>query len=344
MSFPQCKDFLKPKPDYANEVEVELYHVTSDLESVCKEGLKPRCEIDNSCGLGGGRDDLVSFTYDRKAADIIYEGLEDLLDISKGDLDWESIEGYVKSERLFKDKYKGKNGLDLWNDLFKEWIKNKYDFYGKNEEDEYKQESLFRYRSYANPKTVEEWETYLKKHEYHGENIGKCYVDEGWVKRITKKMDFHRRKGNLPQLKEMEKFIDENKYDQIKCENIAQSRDDLFDLYRMHYLWDRGKYGGRFDPLFWGVGIENFEGKEQSDLGIIKVKGYLPHSINVLKTHKKLCDTASYVSEVHLDIIKPPSNIYEMCGSVLNEIRLRKDRFNKLEIIKHNYPDFLYEV
>ena len=80
----KCKDYDKSVID---GIPIgKIYHATSDKYAVCQEGLKPRCELSGRCGLGGGVDNLVSFTANKKIAQEIAADLKMVVAIANGEI------------------------------------------------------------------------------------------------------------------------------------------------------------------------------------------------------------------------------------------------------------------
>jgi hypothetical protein len=99
---------------------VFLFHATSHVSDVLRDGLKPRCEIGKSCGLGSPDSEVISFTYLFNYASIISIETKRLVEIARGKYDWITIEDLVVKDRIEKE---GRNGLDIWKRLVDEYSK-----------------------------------------------------------------------------------------------------------------------------------------------------------------------------------------------------------------------------
>lgn len=64
-----------------------LYHVTTAASAVRAQGLRTRAELGqrNGVGLGGGDDDTISFTTDRRLAQHIEDGMREMRSVARGE-------------------------------------------------------------------------------------------------------------------------------------------------------------------------------------------------------------------------------------------------------------------
>jgi len=69
-------------PEGVENVEI-MWHVTTACSKVLAEGLKPKKDITDPVGLGGGSSNLISFTASFEHAKNIKEALEDMVTIAK---------------------------------------------------------------------------------------------------------------------------------------------------------------------------------------------------------------------------------------------------------------------
>lgn len=89
-----------------------LFHATNRLNEVIEEGLKPRCEHQNKCGLGNPGNEMISFTYSLDYASLIADETKRFARIARGDINWENIKNLVGSDTITRG---GSTGLDVWD-------------------------------------------------------------------------------------------------------------------------------------------------------------------------------------------------------------------------------------
>lgn len=99
-----------------------LYHATTALDAVHAQGLKTRQELAQGLGhgLGGGTDDTISFTTDKKIADEIGSSILEARSVIRGDTTVQSLvdtakrQGFAKGLRL--DEPAGREFAQLLNE------------------------------------------------------------------------------------------------------------------------------------------------------------------------------------------------------------------------------------
>lgn len=344
--FPTCKDWDKKvkKGPPAN-----LYHTTSDFKSVCEDGLMTRKEMrascDKTCGLGGGPDDLISFTSNRDLARIIMNELKNLIKISQKKYDWESIYDLVKDDRVYKDSNIPKGGD--W--LLKKIIKRVQDPKEKKYISPYNLPSGELWKEFKTGwyerktrdfggKKIEEFTEEAR--EEHEKLFGKEGKDEvGCIENPYQEMTDY-----IKSVRKRGKSLS------ALCYDSDMTQKDLFDLYRHHYLRERMKKGGKPDPLFWCSQYRDFREADHERVGTVEVEGHLPVKLRDIKEAnqklKEYKDEGKSGYKFYRDypqyhnLLKKYRNTgrelgFEICQA-MDEIRLDRDRFTKLKVIDGN--------
>lgn len=75
-----------------------LYHASSNVPAVLREGFKTRKQLGNKTGLGGGPDDIISFTANPRIAKSIASAIKTAVKIAKGIITFDDI---VKKYKRF---------------------------------------------------------------------------------------------------------------------------------------------------------------------------------------------------------------------------------------------------
>lgn len=68
-----------------------LYHASSNVPAVLREGFKTKKELGRPTGLGGGSSDLISFTANPKIAKAIVSALKTAVKIAKGEITFDDV-------------------------------------------------------------------------------------------------------------------------------------------------------------------------------------------------------------------------------------------------------------
>lgn len=68
-----------------------LYHASSNVPAIMREGFKTKKELGKPTGLGGGSPDLISFTANPKIAQAIASALKTAVRIAKGEMTFDDI-------------------------------------------------------------------------------------------------------------------------------------------------------------------------------------------------------------------------------------------------------------
>lgn len=298
----QCKDYNRDKTE---GFTVPLFHATTDKQSVCLEGLKPRCELKGKCGLGGGPDDTVSFTTNPLLAGNIAKDLQTMVGIANGTITFKTIEEWLDKQ----DKTEGMTitPSKLWNQAVR---------------GEYKPLDL----SVINTRYIDHFDQLLKGFRY--EYGGILYTNKDWKKKYpNQKIDY-----NTEINRDMKEFMEKHgETSPVKSDAYIEmtpndEKDALFDLWRNNYLTSRGHKSarGRENPYFWG-GPHVLKGVEHLDIddtAVVEVEGSIHEPLN------KILSYLSYNPD-YRNTIREHGWDY---ASGLEEIRLNPRRFNKLQL------------
>lgn len=96
---------LKDRTDFPPHQDIEyLYHATSNLSSIIKQGFKYQKELESPTGLGGGETDVISFTSNPSIAKTIASALKQAVKIAKGEISSLDIINRYKRLNLITDK------------------------------------------------------------------------------------------------------------------------------------------------------------------------------------------------------------------------------------------------
>jgi hypothetical protein len=329
----ECRDFNKPIDE---GFPIPLYHATTDKEKVCKLGLKPRCELDGKCGLGGGSTDLVSFTTDLDLAKDLAKDLETVVNIANGTINWNNY-----CERLNEvDQKEGMKKSPC--ELFEEELRKKFylerEMSGELRRRRERQLEMLK-KGYGGdsglPITREEWLETVAFYELEGQS------DE--VKRVTI--------GDLQ--KRGYKVIFEDEWELVKPEHEVyqtvfyelppdEKQEKLYDVYHLPYLWQRQFSGGRPNPVFFGIRLKKLKHLKKDDVGVVEVEGHIPtkiqHQLGGLfasQSINSLEDIEKLLKYLHRDTLFDSIGEDEEGWNYLDglkEFRLRKSKFNKLRI------------
>jgi hypothetical protein len=86
-----------------------LYHASSNVPAIMREGFKTKKELGRPTGLGGGSSDLISFTANPKIARAIASALKIAVKIAKGEITFDDIaKKYGRFNILSKDDIQGR--------------------------------------------------------------------------------------------------------------------------------------------------------------------------------------------------------------------------------------------
>jgi hypothetical protein len=349
--FPVCRDYHK---DVIGEHPTELYHGTSDIVGVCKDGLLPREElpcISGRCGLGGGVSDLISFTSDKDTAFVIADEIENLMRIARGTYTWDNIkEKRIQRDTLYKKDASSKarrkemekttkNGTWLWEKLIEKAKDDDEKFILSPKRlpsdevwEDFKDGWYTTGNLWKKGKSLEEFER--EESIRHSNDLGgdadiECrpfpYFTDNPIGKAFKKMQ------------------DEGKHAQVQCYDPERIRFHLFNFYKNHYLWEREQYGGKENPLFVGNTYRNFKHGDPDKVGVVKVTGHLPRPLETWERMTRYNLEANSDADFrwkHPDYYELYEKYslngkdgFQACRS-MGEYRLSRDRFNKLEIIE----------
>jgi 5'(3')-deoxyribonucleotidase len=88
----------------AHEPFEYMYHATSNLPAIMRDGFKTRTELGSPTGLGGGPSHLISFTSNPKIAKGIASSLKTAVRIAKGDMTFDDVAQKYKKLGIIDDK------------------------------------------------------------------------------------------------------------------------------------------------------------------------------------------------------------------------------------------------
>lgn len=288
----KCKDFDKEIKN--NGIKCQLYHATRDVFSVCNNGLKPRCELIQKTGLGGGSEQLVSFTRDLNIAVGLAKDIQTMIYITRGDLTLENIRNYL-------DKYDNipsliKKPSDIWDEVTKHFFNGWY-----------RNNPIMRL-------------LFERKHTMYVEELQKHPIELICIL-----------------------FSFPGKYVVLRDENHG----DINPAF-----WNRDWHKkNRISQDF----IKNFSSLNPWNVGVVKVEGIIP-GINEISDFNTLSEILSYLEKIknpNYDLIKDPTDFSQLGYSLFypntptelnagfnvridkfQEVRLSKDLFHNLEIVK----------
>lgn len=293
----QCKDYHREKTE---GFDVSLFHATTDKTGVCVEGLKPRCELEGKCGLGGGPDDTVSFTTNPKLAKDIALDLQTMVGIANGTLTFDNFAEWL-------DKQDKKVGMTitpskLWSKVIR---------------DDYEPLNL----SAINNQYTEHIDQLLKGFRY--EYCGFLCTEEDWKKKYPdRKIDYDTEESESTKaygepLRKPAAYIEMTPQEERKA---------LFDLWRNNYLWTRGhqSVNGRSNPVIWGSEktLKGIEHLNKDDTAVVEVEGSIHEPLDTV------LDLLRRNPEYRNEILKHGWDY----ASGLEEIRLNPRRFSKLQL------------
>lgn len=81
-----------------------LYHASSNVPAVLREGFKTRKQLGNKTGLGGGPDDIISFTANPRIAKAIASAIKTAVKIAKGIITFDDIAKKYKRFGILDEK------------------------------------------------------------------------------------------------------------------------------------------------------------------------------------------------------------------------------------------------
>ena len=88
----------------AHEPFEYMYHATSNLPAIMRDGFKTRTELGSPTGMGGGPSHLISFTSNPKIAKGIASSLKTAVRIAKGDMTFDDVAQKYKRLDIIDDK------------------------------------------------------------------------------------------------------------------------------------------------------------------------------------------------------------------------------------------------
>lgn len=105
-AFYSGKNFDKNIPPQTEKTEI-LYHATTAVSDILREGFKSRKELGGRSGLGGGPDEVISFTADIQIAESIVWALRRACEVSKGKTTYRQLELLAKKLGVYEESLKG---------------------------------------------------------------------------------------------------------------------------------------------------------------------------------------------------------------------------------------------
>lgn len=94
----------------AHEPFEYMYHATSNLPAILRDGFKTRADLGSPAGMGGGPSHLISFTSNPKIAKTIASALKTAVRIAKGEMTFDDVAqkykrlGIIDEEDIDKSK------------------------------------------------------------------------------------------------------------------------------------------------------------------------------------------------------------------------------------------------
>jgi len=307
-----CKDYWKGSV-IKTEFPVKLFHATPDVESVCRAGLKTRKEI-KSHSLGGGPDDLVSFTTSEDWAVTIAKDLQTAARIANEEVTPQNICLYLDKQDATLDMQE--SPCNLWRKI-EQGITKEKGMAAAN--------TKILFESPENLAEIIEMakKGYLQKY------------DSNWYERLrlseADKLKTWREKYPSRHVIRAKSIEEDPNMSYTYVESTPEEIGGiLFDIYRKVYLPLRQESGGRRDPHFFATQARNFKGIEPENVGIVEVEGFLPFPLSTAKE----MDAVSLHEMLHYRggkfVLDPGIDF----ASGMDEIRLASDRFHKLKVRK----------
>jgi hypothetical protein len=103
----RMSDQFKTRDTFPAHEDFEImYHATSNVEAILKEGFKTQRQLrkeGKGAGLGGGDPDVISFTANPKIASAIAKGLKTVTQIVKGNITFDEIFSRYKKTGILND-------------------------------------------------------------------------------------------------------------------------------------------------------------------------------------------------------------------------------------------------
>lgn len=318
--YPECSGIDKPIPK--GFVPVTLYHVSVNVDKVCKEGLKdPHTLFQESkkskykikLGLGGANDNKISTSYDKDRVEGYFNDLVVVAKIQNGELTPKNICSYL--DKHDKTKTMTKSPCEIWKSL--DNIKG-YEYVGINE-------------------------GYLSKLEQ-----GKIHThNKGTIELINEISNVDADKWGLGTDPDPEKRYAkwrELSSEQKKAFNNhflfekgspEEIKNELFQYWNFGYLHERFTHKGRVNPAIWNKTLVQ---TDPTKIGIIKIRGFLPRPLheylNYMRDHEY---EYQYLDGYTPEKGFPDEKKYEGKFKILtgeSEIRLNPEWYNGLEILK----------
>lgn len=298
----KCKNYYREKVE---EFSVPLFHATTDKAGVCAEGLKPRCELEQKCGLGGGPDDTVSFTTNPKLAKDIALDLQTMVGIANGTLTFDNITEWLDQQ----DKKVGMTitPSKLWNKVIR---------------GEYEPLDL----SVINTRYIDHIDQLLKGFYY--EYCGFLCTEEDWEKKYPDRKIDYKTEFNKGTEELLAKYgeVSKTKTDAYIEMTSVDEKKAIFDLWRNNYLVTRGHHSvnGRSNPVIWATGttLKGIEHLNKDDVAVVEVEGSTHEPLD------KILDRLTRDPGYRNEILKEGWDY----ASGLEELRLNPRRFNKLQL------------
>ena len=316
---PECTGTEKPVPK--GFVPITLYHVTTNVDKVCREGFREpkdlweeahKKHIPVSKGIGGNTDDKISTTYNKELAEDYFKDIVTMSKIANGTVTPKNMCPYLNKHD--KTPSMTKSPCEIWKTL--------------DETDDNVTIGLGK----GGLKRLEEGKLRSNKgtfdiiDEMSKEDAVKWELGDGDVK--SRWDHFFK----LP-TEQRQAINDHFLFENADSDKI---QDKLKDWWRYSYIPKRRDAGGRQNPVFFGVDLKTYQ-KDPAKIGIVQLKGYLPHSLDdyldYIERNKYQYGNDSYDPNYGF----PDERQYKDKFKILtgeSEIRLNPEWYNQLKIIK----------
>jgi hypothetical protein len=256
-------------------------------------------------------------------AEIIRDDFVDAIFIAQGDYDWNDIESLVEYEQfpdaksrdsdyIFpKDLPRAKRGIWLWNQVVEKAKNSKSSFVSLPKFDNYWNE--FK-EGYVTIDITTDPDRFFK----YDDNVQCEPINSTFTNKDGTEI-------NIQIFK--------------KCYAPEETQYRLWKLYISDFLLNRSFYGGDPDPLFWNPKYNKFKEIDYLQVGIVKVDGYLPKPVEEYREiiKKRDVDRLRYwrLTDEEHEMVNQGNmrrQGFEVM-SAMSEVRLAKNRFNKLEML-----------
>jgi hypothetical protein len=332
----------------------ELYHATTNKQSVCKGGLRPSFEI-GAVGLGGKpnkEDPTISFTVDRLIATEIAKDLKTFVNIMNGTYTPENIAKKLDESdekeylRIGDGKpFVSEDGAYYYTELpilpSKLWKLSV-----ENPDAEFIHEKKVKKIEREDPLASTEpkyYETDEVAYEYDKLKKGlvkiqpRIYNQEKLIGKTLTEIRKIDPKAEPCYFNRNPK-PDEELNCVMRTGTEHEKRKTLYDFWRKYYLPLRDTYGGMHDPKFMmrNETLKKVSGLDGDGVGIFKVDAYLPEKCVVYtRGGKQVCSSNTLV-ENDFDLSEHEG--IRKGEDINKEIRISRERFTSLEEIPIEPP------